>query len=260
MHNSYSLVLITGVPRSGTTWLNRELCLLEGTYPYISECTYITKQVELYHNTINYINKERFKNYFGTKEQIVKYYQENIKKLIDIVSIINYQNNATKLILKDPQLVLYLNDLENVFPDHKLIIIIRDPRDVLASLKNVLKRKKETFEIHKQAELHYNYYFKISKNIKKNTFIIKYEDLVSSDFKRNDFFLSIGMKLENKIHNFTYADIQKNIDIKDPFFSQLWFKKTTKDTIGNYTNTLSTKEIDHIEYIFAKVLKDYNYT
>ena len=76
------------------------------------------------------------------KEQIIKYYQENIKKMLDIVSIINYKKNATKLILKDPQLVLYLNDLENVFPDHKLIIIIRDPHDVLASLKNVLKRKK----------------------------------------------------------------------------------------------------------------------
>jgi hypothetical protein len=269
-----TLFLITGAPRSGTTWLNRELCLLKSAFPFIPECTLITEQVKLFHNIIHYCDKNRFEGYFGTKDKALKYFQKNIREMLKLVSKINYQNGSTKLILKDPSLALYLDDCRDLFPNHKLIIIIRDPRDVLASLKKVFYRKSQAFEIKEQNKFIYNYYYRIGKFAQKNTkntFFVKYENLVSSYAEREIFFLKIGMVEKNKditnikksfisnIFNSRYKIIKKKIEKRDPFYTELYFKDTTDKSVGSYKEILTTKERYQVEIDFHSVLSKYNY-
>ena len=76
---------------------------------------------------------------------------------------LNQKISADILVLKDPGLALYLDEIESLFPPYKLIVLVRDPRDVIASMKNVSIKKEESFDIKKTADEIFIYYFKIGK-------------------------------------------------------------------------------------------------
>ncbi|MFV9644285.1 MAG: sulfotransferase [Desulfobacterales bacterium] len=134
------LIVICGHPRSGTTWLNRELFKSPNFFSFLLECTLITQQIELYSRTLHYCELQRFHAYFSNQQNLLYYYRINITKLVDQVAILNKRTNYSTLVLKDPYLCLYLNDIKDV-PPHKLIILIRDLRDVLASMKIATLKK-----------------------------------------------------------------------------------------------------------------------
>ena len=106
------LIIICGPPRSGTTWLNRELCKLPTVFQFLPECTLITQQIELYSRTLHYCEPQRFHAYFSNQQNLLYYYRTNITKLVDQVATLNKRTNYSTLVLKDPCLCLYLNDIK----------------------------------------------------------------------------------------------------------------------------------------------------
>ena len=96
------LIIICGPPRSGTTWLNRELCKLPTAFQFLPECTLITQQIELYSQTLHYCDPQRLHSYFSNHENLQCYYRTNVARLIDQVATINQKKNASTLVLKDP--------------------------------------------------------------------------------------------------------------------------------------------------------------
>lgn len=259
---SYSeLVIIAGPPRSGTTWLNRELCNLNNTFNLLPESTFLTKQVESFNHILNYSDPERFKSYFYSKENIINYYKENVIRMLALVAEINKKQGDETLILKDPELSLYLNDAKALFPTHKLILLIRDPRDVLASMKNVMARKREAWNLEHTSAQIFLYYAKIAeyqKCMPENTLLVRYEDLITKGLGEVQNFLQKSAQ-ENVSKRDIAASIHKNFSSSDPFFSEFYLQQTTKDLIGRYKETLLESEISYIEKVYSGVMSRWDY-
>jgi hypothetical protein len=255
------LIVVCGPPRSGTTWLNRELCNVPTAFPFLPECTLITQQIELYNRTLHSCDPQRFHAYFANQQNLLSYFRANAARLVDQVAILNPKPGANTLVLKDPCLCLYLEDIHDVLPPHKLVVLVRDPRDVLASMKNVTARKKQKWNVRKAARELYKYYNQIGNHQQradKDSIFLRYEDIVVGQTTiLQDF-------LQHKYESiaFTPADalsVRERLDLSDPFFSELYLQPTTSEKIGSYSKILSVIEIGYIENVFFGVMEKWSY-
>ncbi len=264
MHNpshKVSLVLLAGPPRSGTTWLNREICSRPGAFGFLPECTLIAQQIALYSRTRHYCDKRRFASYFGTTENLFTFYRDSMARMLDLAISINVPQASGMLVLKDPELSLYLDDLGDILPDHKLVALIRDPRDVLASVKKVTQRTQEAWDMEKAATWIFSYYHGIEKhrpNAGSDRLFVRYEDLVAGGLDKVRAFLNQptgpdGADLAG------YEAVRSNLDPADPFFSALYLEPTSQKMVGSFTQTLTGDEIRHIESVFSGVMDRWGY-
>lgn len=256
------LIILCGPPRSGTTWLNRELCNAATTFPFLPECTLLTQQIELYHRTAHYCDQQRIQAYFSTQENMLDYFRENLAKLINQTARINQKSNATTLILKDPCICLYLTDLKDLLPPHKLVVLVRDPRDVLASMKNVTAKKQQKWDVQDAAEQLINYYYQIGNHQQradKDCLFVRYEDIVAGEKTTmlQDFLQLPVMSAMSR--NPGIAAMREQLNPSDPFYSELYLQPTTSEKIGSYAKILSRNEIRHIETTYSGVIRHWGY-
>lgn len=259
---SYStLVLLAGPPRSGTTWLNREICSGAEAFPFISECTLLTQQVELYSRTLHYCDQQRFNAYFLNKENLLSYYRDNVIRLLDLVAKINNRPGAELLVLKDPELSLYLDELRDLFPPFKLIVLVRDPRDVLASMKNVAARKQVPWDVQDAAARLFSYYYRIGNHQQqadRDAIFVRYEDLVAGGLVEVRAFLQQTV-VRSASGESEMKAVGEQLSASDPFFSELYLQPTTQKKVGSYKEILSSEEIAHIEAVYSGVLERWAY-
>lgn len=256
-----SLVLIAGPPRSGTTWLHRELTKGAGASVFLPECTLLTQQIALYSNTLNTCDAQRFAAYFGTPDMLAACYRAQVDRMLDLVLTLNATPETRTLILKDPELSHVLTALSDVMPKHRLIVLMRDPRDVIASMKRVSERKQEAWDLRNSMNFIYRYYHVIrlyAANAGKNARIVRYEDLVRTGIEDLRSFLKLPLPAQGEQKSVT-ADVATKLDRSDPFFSELYLKPTTTDAVGAYRATLDRDEIAHIEEVFSGVMQHWGY-
>lgn len=255
------LILLSGPPRSGTTWLAREICCAPKTFPFLPECTLLTQQVGLYSQTLHHCDPLRFKAYFANKDNLRIYYRENIERLINQVAILNRKPKADTLILKDPEICLYLDEVKELFPPHKSIILVRDPRDVLASMKNVSVRKETPWDMEDAATKLFVYYYRIGKylqQVDQDSIFVRYEDIVVGKTTILQEFL--GQRVfHNQFSSNEIAAVRDQLDASDPFFSELYLQPTTQERVGSYKRILSDDEIKHVENVYSGVLQTWGY-
>jgi Sulfotransferase family len=255
------LIVLCGPPRSGTTWLNRELCNVPTAFPFLPECTLITQQIELYSRTLHYCDHQRFHAYFANQQNLLYYFRANVTRLIDQAANLNQKPDAKTLVIKDPLLCLYLEDIKDVLPPHKLVVLVRDPRDVLASMKKVAARKKQKWNVGEAANELSNYYYQIGNHQKradKDSIFLRYEDLVAGQTT----ILQDFLQQTNENVAFTQADasvVRDRLDLSDPFFSELYLQPTTSDKVGSYNKILSGNEIYYIESFYSDVMQRWDY-
>ena len=255
------LIVVTGPPRSGTTWLHREICGEKNSFSFLPECTLLTQQVELYSRTLKYCDPQRFNAYFSSKQNLLDYYRGNVHRLINQVAALNKTADAKNLVLKDPELSLYLDEMEVLFPRHKLIVLVRDPRDVLASMKNVTIKKQIQWDVKDAANQLFSYYFHIGNFQKlavRNCLFVRYEDLVVGKIGALQVFLQQPV-LQNAFSDNDIATVRDQLDAADPFFSDLYLQPTTKRKVGSYLEILSDDEVRHIEAVYSGVISHWQY-
>lgn len=255
------LVLLVGPPRSGTTWLNRELCNATNAFPFLPECTLLTQQVELYGRTLHYCDPQRFNAYFANKQNLQAYYRENVARLLNQIAAINQSPNADILVLKDPGLSLYLDELKDIFPPYRLIVLVRDPRDVLASMKNVMYRKQKQWDVQDSSTQLFSYYHKIGdyqQRADQDCLIVRYEDMVAGKIAVLRDFLNQPV-LQNLFRDSNIATVRDQLSTTDPFYSDLYLQPTTQKKVGSYKEILSADEVRHIEFVYSGVMQRWGY-
>lgn len=257
------LIVLCGPPRSGTTWLSRELCNAPTAFPFLPECTFLTQQIELYHRTKHYSDRQRVEAYFASEQNMLNYFRTNVAKLIDQAASLNLKANARTLVLKDPGICFYLMDLKDLLPTHKLVVLVRDPRDVLASMKNVMAKKLQKWDISAATEELLNYYYQIGNHRQREgggCIFVRYEDIVVGQSVALQDFLKLQLPPATAVASGgEIATVRKRLDSSDPFFSELYLQPTTAAKVGSYAKVLTRKEIRHIETACAAIIRQWDY-
>jgi len=264
---NHQVLLIGGAMRSGTTVIHRVLCTGENTNPYISESWFLADIMRLYNwNLTRY--EVRHSDQFGDVKNFREVTWSNIRQYLSLVSA--KYNDPELLVLKHPELTYYFPELAKNFSNFKFVVIVRDPRDVIASMLRVAKRHKESRLITPQTEIveikdfcrnYAAYYESVFKNMhvfKNKLMFVKYEDFVSNTKEQLALISKFsGAKYDaDKAAEFQPEHAQalnfnREERLKDKFSGAFWSEQYTEsltsEKIGSYEKDLNPDQIKEIE-------------
>lgn len=268
-------IFITGVYRSGTTFISNILNahpLLNVSYDTVNYFRFILKKGIAPHNytdIVSNINSRLNKRYniILNRDRIVQEIQEsaiiNHKVIYSAVmnSLFGYSNKrwGEKALLEWTNIPTFLS----MFSKGKAIHLIRDPRDVLASYKNMTVETGEKYLDAIFATMHsmdtaiiYQQNFSCERYC-----ILKYEDLVTDTrgaVQKMCIFLDLDFCEEILIPN-NYKDRHgKKFNCK----GHSAYKENNYEDglpLGRWKTGLSKFEIDFTESLLSKQMKYFNY-
>jgi hypothetical protein len=139
MNSSVKHIFVGGVMRSGTSLLQRVICTSDDTNSFINGCRYLTGQLELY---VRYAGPDSLfiDDYFENKKEFRDFTQSIIEHILYETWACNGRPNA--LVLKNPELSLYIPWLADLLRDAKFVMSVREPKDTITSMIKVGRRQK----------------------------------------------------------------------------------------------------------------------
>lgn len=196
-------VFIISLPRSGSTWLQRELvskckCV---SYPetwmflplvYNYKISNAATGYSVYSEEISSLAIDEFKNKFCSNEKLNK----SIRSFFDC--LFSDGDDESIIIEKTPRNALILNELIEIFPDSKFILLFRDPVDISVSMMNAWGGTWNTyFRYEVDFKVGLKNMIDVSKRNLDNVYLMNYSDL--SDEKNIDKIVSfIGAEKEER--------------------------------------------------------------
>ncbi|WP_250433640.1 sulfotransferase family protein [Hanstruepera flava] len=270
-------IFITGCPRSGTTMLASMLgsdsnsivtpesdFFIEFIYKYLSKQSDSVK-ISKY---LRFLNQNyRFKQWQIETEKIKELPEEvnftNFKTLVEnTVSLfaekqLNDSNKGLLRIDHTPSSIRYFDILVDQFPKSKFIFIIRDPRAVYASVKDLDWGANTALKLCEIWNEYVTYYFCFEKLFPNRICLVKYEDILTSPelhLKRLCDFINIQYN-DSMIHG-------KGFIIPGYTASQhvLVGKKLDQNRIEKWKNELSFEDILIIESKCKSIMKVFDYS
>ncbi len=128
---------IGGCPRAGTTLLQSILCSDDTVNPLIGEVGYLYHLVNAYKTgKIDFDRQGKY--YFSNLVELRKFSAELANKFLEHTR--KRYSNATHIVLKYPLIAELFSDIYELVEDVKFLLVIRDPRDTIASLIEVGKK------------------------------------------------------------------------------------------------------------------------
>jgi len=269
---------IGGMNRSGTTLLQSILCSDSSTNPLIHEASYLRNIVEAYAFGIQKFD-EHNKYYFSSVNDMRGFTAKWAGEFLNKTR--NRYPNAKNLVLKHPPLTARFPDLYELLSaineDSKFLIILRDPRDVVASLVKVGETLRSNNEsegntLPRDMATLANYYMQCympalssqNDDYRKSLMLVKYEDLVNNPQSTiNQLREWSGLELVDfdegdnwKNDNINYDSLKEN---KNAWLSDLWGKKLSNSRVGSYKKILKPEEIKLLEKVCAGPLQSFGY-
>jgi len=270
-----NLVWIFGTRRSGTTWLATELLSYKTSVwdePGIGyHLGTLSKTPGIRDIDKHQVRKNYFFNY-SYKSSWLFY----LRKLILLRIYSEFLETGKKIIIKEPNGSLAADILSESLPKSKFILIVRDCRDVIASLVDGMKEggwlaqfsghhitdeqrpsfiEEEAIIIQKTWEVLLRAYKKHDDDLK---YCIHYEDLrvnTLQELKKLYEFLEIKIELE------TLKKIVQKYDFKNIPDNQKGQGKSKRSaTPGLWKSNLTTQEITIIHKILGPTLKSLGYS
>jgi hypothetical protein len=265
--------------RSGTTVIHRALCTARNSNPYISESWFLHELFSLFDRNMRRF-EVRHKDQFGEPAEFARLVSLNLNYYIEMVSA--RYGNPEVLIFKHPELTSHFTTIKQLAPETKFLVIVRDPRDVIASIKNVNARHRKTGTWSPHGTLstmeqfcdyyasYYNSVFAQRADFASKLMFVRYEDVVSQPVKTFAHIsaFSGASYADDAMTKFTDEhakanNFRKDLRLKDPLSSAYWSEMYTKDLsterIGSYAKTLDADEVREIQTRLAGFGKSFRY-
>lgn len=256
------IILIGGSPRSGTTLLQGMICDGNKVNPLMPEVSYLLDLLEINRRWNTYGDKKS-SLYFGSVEKMKSFCRVAVEKFITGIPFINKYEFVC---LKDPLLANYVEEIISIFSSEvMLILMIRDPRDVIASMISVEKRKieiegdeyKQIMSFDDIVEFIYQFFYNIMNYKGSNVFVLKYENLVLGKTEEVNEFL--GMVINEKPYGSSMLDFSLEKQT-NPFITDKYTKSDVMDdSLGAYKKILTADQIKKINIVFSGVMEYFNY-
>ena len=277
------IIWLASYPKSGNTWVRSLL----SAYYYSKNGNF---SFELLKNIGLYPQKKYFDIKINKPGEINSYWDISQKKII---------NKKKKIILKTHNSLLALNGKNFTKPEYTLgiIYIVRDPRNVITSLKNhydldyeqsldfMLNEKKYIYDIREKndySDFHFlsswsNHYKSWINNNLFKRMVIKYEDLEKNTYKTLKNLITyinglhqVNEKIDEiKINNCiktTSFEILKHKEKKEGFSENVYSEKTKKKidffhlgSKNKWREIVPKKFHEKINNIFKEDLKSLKY-
>ncbi|MEZ6062822.1 MAG: sulfotransferase [Planctomycetaceae bacterium] len=132
-------IFIGGSQRTGTSIMQQLLCQLPSTNPYVYEASYLRQLLECYCQARDNFSGNHA-SYFGDLQGLRSFNQGVVHAFLSYAQ--SRLGNCEHLLLKEPHLTLFWPDLFELVPEAIFIIMIRDPRDAIASMVEVGRKQR----------------------------------------------------------------------------------------------------------------------
>lgn len=259
---------IGGYPRTGTTLVGSLLCGDPRTNEPIAEVSYLEYLMFPYDAFVASWS-ENHRGLFDTEDEFWAFHRGLIRRFL---GHLQEKHACEHLVIKRPFLTRWFPTLAQMFEDAHFIICVRDPRDVIGSLK-VVKRKHDSLDIQgrklnpylNQSLLDFAYGYTDAiktcltnaKKFSDRFHFLQYEELVrhpevSMLNMGRVLGLDLGLEQEEWERYLNYTG-------SNPFHSKGWGKAITADNIGKYKSQLDLEEIEMVEVICAIIMEGFGY-
>jgi sulfotransferase family protein len=263
-----SVIFVGGCMRSGTTLLQRMLCASQGAHPFTDECQFLTALIDFL-----VAWGQRFdwlKDFYGTPEGYEAYAKATVDAFLR--SSFETQAPARTVVLKNPELTVHFPRLADWYRKAKLLVVVRDPRDTIASILDVAQRHGEAGvpsqiarigrDMTKLSHFYKAHYVDAlqSPKCKNRVLVVKYEDLVN----RPDAALAalsqhLGLTLRaDLIPPDRFDRRTRDVNVA-AFWTTLRAEPPSSASVGRHRHSLSSEEIAAIETHCADFNRGFQY-
>lgn len=255
-HRMNAPILICGARRSGTTLMMAVLCSDPRANSLMPECQILTRLVEAFQ-----WSESRYEDFgaplAGSKIAFEQMYSRWAAELLG--SIRQQAGKPGVLILKHPAMLRCLNELQTLLPTIRPLIMVRDPRDQVASELEVASRRTQGPRPTVRALA-----TRLAESFKAfdetSRVVVRYEDLVCD-------FAAVKSRIEATFELSLTFDIEKpwpdisSLDgmQKFPAWSPKYGHQIDGQGVGRYRGDLRADEIARVEGACEDYMKQFGY-
>lgn len=268
---------VGGCMRTGKSLLTSILCSDPSTNPMIAEVQYLTQMVSSYRWGRKFFT-ESLSDTFETPDDFKQFNQhwvgDYLKRTRERFS------PCTHLVLKNPEMTPLFPEVHELVDDAKFLVLIRDPRDTIASIMEVARKQLEAGQKTKftkmrndmkQMSTHYrSYYVRLFSDeltdLRRETLCLRYEDLVLNfsdtvekiarftDLRLTDFDPDAGWRRSS-----INSEQRKDSAVLSPWRTELRGKPVSSQRIGRFRERLTRDQVAIIERECAAYLRGFGY-
>ena len=264
-------LFVGGSQRSGTTLLQKFLCLDPAASPKLAEASYLKVLVQAYKEGRDNFDHET-REYFTSREDFANFNSGIVCSFLNR-TIAQYPS-AVSLILKEPHLTMLFPELAELVVESRFIVTMRDPRDIMASMIGVGERMKASGEKHffQQRNIEkLSHYIKLfyapalnsqDQSFKGRCLTIRYEDLIqhTADVKKKLAAFS-GLKLNfNSTDELNTESETEYLPRYKPWITENNNSDINDSSIGRFREVLRAEEIAQANHHCEDIIDLFQYS
>ena len=257
------LVLVGGAQRSGTTLLQTLLVNGLSSSPLLPEAHILCDVLAGYKRSKLLWNKTS--RFYSNESQLSDFYRTFAAQHIHDIGV-KYPH-ADYIVLKDPHLAGLISEARSLLQDIRFIVIVRDPRDIVASYIKIGKR-----EALLGIESHYtkrnirficckinDSYSALSASNLQHVTLVRYEHLVTDP---SETLTTLALEADlnfrlDRMDDPTWLD--EEIRHRDAWVTELEENTPVPSNIGTFRHLLTDNEIAVVERVCGDLMERFHY-
>jgi hypothetical protein len=264
-----SLVFILGTRRSGTTLANSVLCADPAANRQISEAQLLTHLLAAFSwGAANY--DRMVQHYLPTRDAMDDFAARTCRVLLE--RCWQTQGQPRHLVLKNPELSMYTDQLRRYLPEARFVVCVRDPRDQIASELDVAARRSppNNGDEASQIPVLASRYKQVLDTVLRSAAaapgsfcFVRYEDLVAeprSEAARLGAFCGLDLSSFDPDADWQRMAVSRDTLAQRPSFSPLYGGPVSAGSVGRFRERLRPSEIGRIEQATADLMQHFGYS
>ena len=266
---------VGGSQRTGTTLLQLVLCQDQTANPMIREASYVRNLVSLYCDSKRQLSAN-LADYFDSLQDVRDFHAALLFAFLQRTA--SRFGNCGNLVLKEPALTIFFPDLAELLTDARFLMIVRDPRDAIASMIRVGQKQESlgqryifaSRDIPKLCQHYRSFYAPVfnspNQQFRDRILVVRYEDLVRRPdeiVKSLRVFTGLALDRFDPTSELDYGrvDVQSmaNQPVYQPWTTELSGRPISDAGVGRRRDVLTEEEIRQVELCCKDFFESFNY-